>query len=48
MTKLLLLRCRFNWHRWVNRGLTEDGRFRLQCRCGAVVLRMRIRSTETT
>ena len=47
MTKLMPLCCRLGRHRWRNRGMTEGGCFRLQCRCGAVALRMRM-STETT
>jgi hypothetical protein len=26
-------------HRWFYRGITKDGEFRLQCRCGATSLR---------
>jgi hypothetical protein len=26
-------------HKWMSAGITRDGQYRLQCRCGAVLLR---------
>jgi hypothetical protein len=36
---LLSLRSHHNKHKWVSSGITRDGHYRLQCRCGAVLLR---------
>ena len=36
---LLSLRSHHTKHKWVTRGITRDGHYRLQCRCGAVQLR---------
>ena len=31
----LPLLCHRNKHRWINRGITHDGHYRLKCPCGA-------------
>ena len=36
---LLSLRSHHTKHKWVPSGMTRDGHYRLQCRCGAVHLR---------
>ena len=36
---LLSLRRHHKKHKWITRGITRDGQYRLQCRCGAVRLR---------
>jgi hypothetical protein len=33
------LLCRLGRHKWVNKGRTEAGHIRLECRCGAGWLR---------